>query len=80
LFDVDLMQKNLFYDYNNRVLSSESWMAETGTSAGQWVTTQMEYDWNDDLITGTDQYYEKTSVLSNAEYGNQILDSSLISE
>ena len=66
LANVDLMQKNVVYDYNNRVTSSESWTAESGTSAGQWVTTQMEYDWNDDLVAGVHSYYEKTSVLSNA--------------
>jgi len=66
LSDVDLMQKNVVYDYNNRVTSSDTWTAESGTSAGQWVTTQMEFDWNDDLTSGTDKYYEKTSVLSNA--------------
>jgi RHS repeat-associated protein len=60
------MQKNVVYDYNNRVTSSDSWTAESGSSIGQWVTTQMEFDWNDDLTSGTDQYYEKTSLLSNA--------------
>ncbi|MDB2502952.1 hypothetical protein N9W87_02665, partial [Schleiferiaceae bacterium] len=66
LSTVDLMQKDVLYDYNNRVTSSDTWTAESGTTAGQWVTTQMQYDWNDDLISGKDQYYEKTSVLSQA--------------
>ena len=61
----DKMQRNVIYDYNNRVLSSESWTAESGTSAGQWITTAMEYDWNADL-GGIMLYYEKTQVLSNA--------------
>jgi RHS repeat-associated protein len=66
LSTVDLMQKDVLYDYNNRVTSSDTWTAESGTTAGQWVTTQMQYDWNDDLISGKDQYFEKTSVLSQA--------------
>lgn len=61
----DKLQRNVIYDYNNRVLSSESWTAESGTSAGQWITTEMEYGWNADL-GGTTLYYEKTQVLSNA--------------
>ena len=66
LSTVDLMQKDVLYDYNNRVTSSDSWTAEKGSTAGQWITTVMKYDWNTDLIPGKTLYYEKTEVQSNA--------------
>ena len=66
LSTVDLMQKDVLYDYNNRVTSSDTWTAEKGSTAGQWITTVMKYDWNTDLIPGKTLYYEKTEVQSNA--------------
>ena len=64
----DLMQRNLAYDYDGRVLSSESWGAES-VGSGQWTTTLMQYGWNNDL-NGSVHYFEKTSVASSLGSGN----------
>ncbi len=70
----DLIQQNASYDYNNRLLSQETWSGEDGSSTGQWTTTAMEYDWNTDLGGSDHVYYEKTWVKSSTGLGTTTPD------
>jgi RHS repeat-associated protein len=70
----DLIQQNVTYDYNNRLLSQETWSGEDGSSTGQWTTTTMEYNWNTDLGGSDHVYYEKTWVKSSTGSGTTTPD------
>lgn len=70
----DLVQKNVSYDYNNRLLSQDIWTGENGTSSGQWTTTEMEYGWNTDLGGSEYVYFEKTWKKSSLGSGTTTPD------